>query len=322
MIAKCYEIDEALDIKTVASDVMVEACRSPDRTTWLDLYDFEPAELEEWLDTLAATDLTRRLCLEAQDQCGFYPLRHEILMVIPAFVEAAASPEVDYVTFVCRENLLLTLHAKPVLKVSQLDALQGSNAWLPGRSIAGLVSAILFDFAVDGKDRTTGLRASVVRLEQQMDREPEMIEPEEILDRRSDHLALSAIVAEQLLAVQALSATDKPFFRAAEAQEYLSCALANLRAADGSLTWLDQQITALRAGVQMHAQEKTNSRLGMLTILSAIFMPVTLLAGIWGMNFESMPELGIPYGYALALGFMVLVGTGMYLYFRKTGWFG
>ena len=42
----------------------------------------------------------------------------------------------------------------------------------------------------------------------------------------------------------------------------------------------------------MHAQEKTNRRLGMLTILSAIFMPITLLAGIWGMNFEGMRRRG------------------------------
>jgi len=70
----------------------------------------------------------------------------------------------------------------------------------------------------------------------------------------------------------------------------------------------------------MNAQDQTNRRLNMLTILSAIFMPVTLLAGIWGMNFEIMPELKFPFAYPLALGFMVAVGTGMYLFFRKTGW--
>jgi magnesium transporter len=59
----------------------------------------------------------------------------------------------------------------------------------------------------------------------------------------------------------------------------------------------------------------------MLTILSAIFMPVTLLASIWGMNFATMPELGLPYAYPIALGVMVAVGSGMYLFFRKTGWF-
>jgi Mg2+ and Co2+ transporter CorA len=58
--------------------------------------------------------------------------------------------------------------------------------------------------------------------------------------------------------------------------------LANLQAADRSLDRLSERISALRAGFQMHAQDKTNRKLGMLTILSAIFMPITLLAGIGG----------------------------------------
>ena len=100
----------------------------------------------------------------------------------------------------------------------------------------------------------------------------------------------------------------------------MNCTLANLQAADRSLDRLGERISALRAGFQMHAQDKTNRKLGMLTILSAIFMPSTLLAGIWGMNFEIMPELKYPFAYPLALGFMTAVGVGMYLFFRRTGW--
>jgi len=101
----------------------------------------------------------------------------------------------------------------------------------------------------------------------------------------------------------------------------VTSALVGLQAADGSLTSPDARVGALRAAFQMHAQDKTNRRLGMLTILSAIFMPITLLAGIWGMNFEVMPELKSAYAYPVALGFMAMVGAGMYLFFRRTGWF-
>jgi magnesium transporter len=54
--------------------------------------------------------------------------------------------------------------------------------------------------------------------------------------------------------------------------------------------------------------------------LSIFLFRITLLAGIWGMNFESMPELHHPYSYPIALGFMILVGGSMYLFFRRTGW--
>jgi magnesium transporter len=128
------------------------------------------------------------------------------------------------------------------------------------------------------------------------------------------------VVSDQLPTLQALANTDKSFFRLADTQEYMNCALANLQASDGSLSWLDQRIGALRSGFQMHAQDKTNRRLNMLTILSAIFTPVTLLAGIWGMNFEIMPELKYPFAYPVALGLMVLIGWGMYLFFRRNDW--
>jgi magnesium transporter len=85
--------------------------------------------------------------------------------------------------------------------------------------------------------------------------------------------------------------------------------------------WLDQRLGALRSGFQMHAQDKTNNRLNMLTILSTIFMPITMLTGLWGMKFEVMPELKNPYSYPMALALMAMTGVGMYLYFRRTGWF-
>jgi magnesium transporter len=119
-----------------------------------------------------------------------------------------------------------------------------------------------------------------------------------------------------------MNATDNSFFKKKEAKEFINCALANVRVADRSMDRLDARVGALRSGVEMYAQDKTNRRLGMLTILSAIFMPITLLTGIWGMNFESMPELKYPFAYPVALGLMAVIGAGMYRFFRRGGWFG
>ena len=118
-----------------------------------------------------------------------------------------------------------------------------------------------------------------------------------------------------------MSQTRKAFFSFDDAEEYMNCALVNLQAVDGSLDWLDGRISALRSGFDMHAQDETNRRLNVLTILSAIFNPATLLAGIWGMNFVNMPLLGNPYGYYVAMSIMVIIGVLMYLFFRRGGWF-
>jgi magnesium transporter len=207
------------------------------------------------------------------------------------------------------------------LNSQRLAELRESEAWLQEHSIAGLVSAVMIGRSLECLRRTTDSRGSILALEKRMDRAPDTVEAEEILDARSELLLLGAMVGDQLPAVTALSKTDKPFFKLKGSQEYMNCAVANLQAADTALGWLDQRISALRSGFQMHSQDKTNRRLGLLTILSAIFMPITLLAGIWGMNFEAMPELKYPFSYPTALGLMALIGFGMYLYFRRNRWF-
>ena len=52
--------------------------------------------------------------------------------------------------------------------------------------------------------------------------------------------------------------------------------------------------------------------LGLLTVLSAIFMPLTLIAGIYGMNFDVMPELHWRYGYFVVLGTMAVIAGGLW----------
>lgn len=68
------------------------------------------------------------------------------------------------------------------------------------------------------------------------------------------------------------------------------------------------------------ASNRMNSVMKTLTIFSAIFMPLTFIVGIYGMNFDNMPELRTQSGYFWVLGFMATLTTGMVIYFRRRGW--
>jgi magnesium transporter len=57
-----------------------------------------------------------------------------------------------------------------------------------------------------------------------------------------------------------------------------------------------------------------------LTLVSAIFLPITFLAGLYGMNFEYIPELGWKYSYFVLLAVMVTVAVSLLSYFKKKGW--
>jgi magnesium transporter len=65
---------------------------------------------------------------------------------------------------------------------------------------------------------------------------------------------------------------------------------------------------------------RTNEVMKVLTIMASIFIPLTFLAGIYGMNFDIMPELHVVWAYPALLGLMLAVAGGMVLYFRRKGW--
>ncbi len=65
---------------------------------------------------------------------------------------------------------------------------------------------------------------------------------------------------------------------------------------------------------------RTNDVVKILTIFSAIILPLSLIAGIYGMNFDNMPELHTRNGYYVVLALMLIVGVGLLIYFWRKGW--
>lgn len=65
---------------------------------------------------------------------------------------------------------------------------------------------------------------------------------------------------------------------------------------------------------------RMNSIMMTLTIISSVFIPLTFIAGVYGMNFEHMPELHWRFGYATVLGIMFILGAAMVIYFKYKGW--
>ena len=68
--------------------------------------------------------------------------------------------------------------------------------------------------------------------------------------------------------------------------------------------------------------ERMNEVMKVLTVFSAIILPLSLLAGIYGMNFTNMPELDQPWAYFALLGVMAFIAVGLWLYFSRRGFIG
>jgi magnesium transporter len=68
--------------------------------------------------------------------------------------------------------------------------------------------------------------------------------------------------------------------------------------------------------------ERTNEVMKVLTVFSAIILPLSLLAGIYGMNFANMPELAWPWAYFALIAMMVSIAAGLWVYFSRRGFIG
>ncbi len=140
-----------------------------------------------------------------------------------------------------------------------------------------------------------------------------------MLESRNDIRRLQNMCEEQRDAVQEWRDN-----RLADMSERLQVRLADL------IEHIDRVLTHARA-IERQAEStvelyfaatayRTNEIMRLLTIITAIFMPLTLIAGIFGMNFESIPGLHKPWGFWLSMGAMGLVVLAMLVWFRYRRW--
>jgi magnesium transporter len=101
-------------------------------------------------------------------------------------------------------------------------------------------------------------------------------------------------------------------------REMLGTAQSVRAAVDSSRDMLD----GILHDIQAAAANRTSQIMNVLTVVSAIMLPLTLIAGIYGMNFEYIPELKLPWGYFGVLGVMATIGLGLVTTFWRLGWLG
>lgn len=142
---------------------------------------------------------------------------------------------------------------------------------------------------------------------------------EEIMDLRRSVARLKRISSRQLDVLYRLSHGEfpqiddhiLPFYR--DVHDHL------LRISDLSENYRDL-VSSLFDILFAVTANKTNDVMKVLAVFSSIILPLSLIAGIYGMNFENMPELHSRYGYFGALILMLLIGGGLFIYFWRKGW--
>jgi len=320
-----FEIVDTGRLVPVAVEKILDPSQRGSSHYWVDLTAPSSEELERWLEILNPPEIAKSFARGTLTiggeiaSSGAVVLDTATLFTLPIYGGGEKVPAPF--SAICIEGLLVSFHpgALPVLHQATLAAQQGDV--LPVPSISGLVCALCRFFARLSGDTGSQLRAKLLEISTRMDKSSGEVSLTEILEIDEELQVLDATVHRQIAPLRSLeSANTRPLNLVDLAASY-SFATSNLSFLDQTIDRLERRVDVLRGRYDSKLAERTNRRLAVLTMLSAIFMPLTLIAGIYGMNFQHMPELDNTYSYPAVWVVMAAVTAGMLWYFRQHGWF-
>ena len=117
-----------------------------------------------------------------------------------------------------------------------------------------------------------------------------------------------------------LLATKRSVFVSEESRKFYNEMLSGAAAVRGAIDSSRDMLDGVVAQVQAHAATRTGDIARVLTVVSTIILPLTLVTGLYGMNFENMPELKTRSGYFVVLGVLVVTAAILFAVFWRLGW--
>jgi len=301
----------------VISDVLA----NPDNIVWLDIRD--PTEQDIALlrhgfgfHPLAVEDVIRAHERPKVDAYGSY-----YFIVFYAAHHNAATDEIETqaLNMFIGANYLVTVHEGEIRQIAETQARWQAPGSPLGHRVAALVHALL-DAVVDDyfplmdqvADRIDDLEDTVfIKFEESS--------IQTLFGLKKDLLHLRRVVAPERDVLNRLLRRELPVFKP-EDMAYLQDVYDHIvRVTDSIDTYRDLLSSALDSYLSVQSNN-LNQIVKLLTIASIILMSNALVSGIYGMNFQFMPELGWKLGYPFALGLMVIISTALTLYFRRRKW--
>jgi magnesium transporter len=287
---------------------------------WLDVTDPTPEEIVAIGTAIGLYPVNIEDVLEPTQHPKVDVHEHYVFAAVHALAfrdERVTSQELDVVLL---DDLLVTFHR------TELPAME----WVIGQAAESPV------MADGGVDRMFGrLAEAVVRrylpLVQELDERIDELEEravlaapgvvEEVLVLRRDAIVLRRVLTPTSEVAATIADCDHPSIGAEARRRFSDVTDHATRAADG----VDTARVLLGSVLDTHRStvaERTNEAMQTLTVFAAILLPLSLIAGIYGMNFARMPELDWEWAYFATLGLMAAIGLTLWVHFARRGLIG
>lgn len=310
------------------ADQLPDLLEDKENVVWVDFLGETPEQVEEaktiLLDVFHFHYLTVEDCIETRNAPKIEAFPNYIYFIVHGIKPGETGPG-NFVTKeldgYLGENFVVTFHDQRFRSLKTVKQQIRSSTFVCTRGPAYLLHQILDNLVDLYMPIVDDFDAEISALEERvfdMKRSGNSV-LEEIMDLRRSVSRMRRISARQLEVLYRISHGEfpqipehiLPFFR--DVHDHL------LRISDLSESYRDLVSSLFDIHFSVVAN-KTNDVMKTLAVLSAVVLPLSLIAGIYGMNFENMPELKTPHGYFITLGTMAVVAVALLIYFWRRGW--
>jgi magnesium transporter len=301
-------------------DEISNLCSDPRYIIWVDVADPTSEDFEELAKEFGFHPLSIEDCRnehqrpKVEEFQGYY-----FIVLYEAELIMDRHLELRELNIFLAKNYLVTVHSQPLRAIETAERLWREWTDLAERG-TGLLAYLMIDVIVDDyMPLLDSLSDRMDELEDQIfvDFRPEALE--EIFRIKKELLFLRRSVTPLRDVFNTMLRREQPIF-SRETHIYFQDVFDHLIRVADTIDTLRDMLSATMDAYLSVSGNRMNIIMKRLTSISTILMSVTLVAGIYGMNFEFMPELKWKFGYVGALLSMVVIGIAIYYYFRRIKW--
>jgi magnesium transporter len=288
-----------------------------DEVVWIRMTDPKPQEVERVLGGLFhCHPLLVEDCIKLNQRPKMDRYKNNIFLSF--FAIEAKTLEAIEMGIIVGENYVITISKKEVPfldKVSEDFEQVTERMQHPGDILHNLLDHCVDDYS----EITDQIESRVEKMERGIYRNPYIRIAQEIFQLKRIMHQLRRIITEEKSILGTISHTSFPYARQ-ESDVYFIDIYDHISRVVDSLDAFRESLTGLLELQMSMKSDRMNEIMKTLTIISTVFLPLTFIVGLYGMNFKYIPELNWDFGYLYVWILLVAVTAGMWIYFKRKKW--
>lgn len=291
-----------------------------DEHRWIDIEAATSQELEQLLAPFHLRPEMLAACLTPERSERMLSQKKALYMEVPTHLGWDQS-EKPYVSFLCLQSTIITIHRDRLHTIEDVIRDLDGDVPLYACNSSALLYYLLVEIGKQTVNAALRVREEAEQLDQACHENPDALDPQKIvvLRRKISHYA--AVHDDHSYCAGVLQTVESAAFRFSEQSRFFGDTLQLSNLSGQIIAGTADRVNSLQRDYDALVQSRVESRLQFLTILSAVFLPLTLISGLYGMNFNDLPGMGIKSGYLIVIGIMLATAVFTAVYFYLRGWF-